>query len=295
MHLEGPLEQVLANALPHEVTHTILAYHFRRPMPRWADEGAAVLSEGERAWRRHEQALRKVLDTPGRAIPLRQLLTMGDYPPDIMALYAQGFGVTRFLVQARDRATFLAFLREGMEGDWDGAVKAHYRYDSIEDLEQAWLRELKKRGKQDQLAAEDGGRRPAGRQPGWDRDTSLTRRRRTTPPAEALVPALLKALQDRDETVSSNAFHSLAALGRDAVPALVKVVEEKGNRQRTTAVRILKKMAADGRGEQAWDSLPALARALQDEGPAVRQAASGAIRQIIQNTHPRPHPAGMSP
>src|SRR5947207_8952932 len=38
MHIEGTLERLLASVLPHEVTHTVFAYHFRQPVPRWADE-----------------------------------------------------------------------------------------------------------------------------------------------------------------------------------------------------------------------------------------------------------------
>jgi hypothetical protein len=70
MHLEGPAWMILRSVLPHEVTHAVLAHHFRRPLPRWADEGAAVLSEDREAWEGHERALRKVLSKPGRAIPL---------------------------------------------------------------------------------------------------------------------------------------------------------------------------------------------------------------------------------
>ena len=45
MVVEGTLERILASVVPHEVTHTVLAHYFREPVPRWADEGAACLSE----------------------------------------------------------------------------------------------------------------------------------------------------------------------------------------------------------------------------------------------------------
>ena len=53
--VEGRVDRILASALPHEVTHTVLAAHFGGPMPRWADEGAALLSEDDREINRHEQ------------------------------------------------------------------------------------------------------------------------------------------------------------------------------------------------------------------------------------------------
>ena len=45
MTVEGRLDRILDSALPHEITHTIFAAYFGGPMPRWADEGASLLSE----------------------------------------------------------------------------------------------------------------------------------------------------------------------------------------------------------------------------------------------------------
>ncbi|MCA9235164.1 MAG: hypothetical protein KDA44_06820, partial [Planctomycetales bacterium] len=35
MQVQGSCERVLDSVIPHEVTHTIFASHFRRPLPRW--------------------------------------------------------------------------------------------------------------------------------------------------------------------------------------------------------------------------------------------------------------------
>src|SRR5262245_53669462 len=118
MHVEGPLDRLLRSVVPHEVMHTILAHTIGKPVPRWADEGCAVLAEDEPEEKRHDGALRQVLGG-GRAIPLGRLFSVRDYPPDVMALYAQGHSVTRFLVEKKGRATFLAFLRQGMDGGWE--------------------------------------------------------------------------------------------------------------------------------------------------------------------------------
>ena len=37
MKIYGPPDRLLDAVLPHEVTHTIFATHFGRPLPRWAD------------------------------------------------------------------------------------------------------------------------------------------------------------------------------------------------------------------------------------------------------------------
>lgn len=147
MYLEGALDRLLISALPHEVTHTVFADHFGKAVVRWADEGGAVMSEDEEEQQRHEALARDIVATPGRAIPLRRLLSRTDFPPEVMALYAQGYSVTRFLVERKDRKTFLAFVKQGMEDGWDKAMKGHYDFRDVEALEDAWLADLRRRTK----------------------------------------------------------------------------------------------------------------------------------------------------
>lgn len=143
MHIEGSLDRLLASVLPHEVTHTVFAHHFRTPVPRWADEGGSVLSEDEIERNRHDQLTRQILNTPGRAMPLRRLFALREYPHDVMTLYAQGYSVTNFLVTARGRGTFLNFVAHGMRQGWDAAVQTYYGYRNIEELERAWVENIR--------------------------------------------------------------------------------------------------------------------------------------------------------
>lgn len=143
MNIRGSLDRLLASVLPHEVTHTVFAYYYRRPIPRWADEGGSVLSEDDRERIHHDSLVRQILRTPGRAIPLRRLFSLMEYPPDVMVLYAEGYSVTEFLVQRGGRSNFLSFVGQGMNGDWDGALQRFYGYQKVEQLEQAWLQHLR--------------------------------------------------------------------------------------------------------------------------------------------------------
>lgn len=147
MDIQGPLDKLLASVLPHEVTHTVFAFYFRCPLPRWADEGGAVLSENDEERIQHDKICRNILNH-GQSIPLRQLFGLREYPRDgnkVMALYAQGFSVTNFLVNSSSRQTFLHFLTQAMQTqNWDGALRTYYRYNSVEELEQAWLTHLHK-------------------------------------------------------------------------------------------------------------------------------------------------------
>jgi hypothetical protein len=146
MEIEGPLDRILASVLPHEITHTVFAYYFRQPVPRWADEGGSVLSEDDEERLRHDRLVRRNLNE-GRAFQLRRLFDLHDYPrtnEQVGCMYAQGFSMTNYLVNASDRPTFLKFIDHGMRQGWDSAVRTYYRHNSVEELEQAWLAELRR-------------------------------------------------------------------------------------------------------------------------------------------------------
>jgi TIGR03009 family protein len=142
MTVEGSLDHILAHSLPHEITHTIFADIFGGPVPRWADEGAAIMSEDEPEQERHQRFAQEIVKTPGRAIPLRRLFAMQDYPKDVAACFAQGYSVSRFLVERKDRKVFLAFVKQGMQDRWDKAAEEYYGFPSVEALEDAWLAQL---------------------------------------------------------------------------------------------------------------------------------------------------------
>jgi len=145
MQVQGSMERVLDSVVPHEVNHTIFASHFRRPLPRWADEGAATLFEHESEQARQIELLNEVFQTP-RRIPLKNLLTIREYPSDmrdVLTLYAEGFSLASFLVASKGdqgRKVYLQFLEDAHRHNWDKAVTMHYGYQSIDHLEQEWSR-----------------------------------------------------------------------------------------------------------------------------------------------------------
>lgn len=140
MTVQGSLERILDSVIPHEVSHTIFASHFRRPLPRWADEGAATLAEEDSERRRQQKLAEEVMPTQ-RRIPLRELLQITEYPKNmqhVLTLYAQGFSLANYLVQKGGKVRFLAFIQEAHEIGWDSAFRKHYDESNIEALEQKW-------------------------------------------------------------------------------------------------------------------------------------------------------------
>ena len=106
-------------------------------MPRWADEGASLLSEDERERRRHDQIAVDLLARRGD-IALGRLFQIDEYPKDIMSFYGQGYSISRFLIEIGGRPRFLQFVRDGMSKGWDVAAKGHYGLDDVRELDRAW-------------------------------------------------------------------------------------------------------------------------------------------------------------
>ncbi|MDA1163074.1 MAG: hypothetical protein O3B13_08230 [Planctomycetota bacterium] len=140
MEVQGSLERILDSVIPHEVNHTILACYFRRKVPRWADEGAATVVEHISEKSRSFDLAEKLVNQ-GRRIPLRVLLDMTQYPRDtdqVLAMYAQGYSLTEFLIQQSGRQHFLKFLNDAHYQGWDRAIVTFYGCQGIEQLEQKW-------------------------------------------------------------------------------------------------------------------------------------------------------------
>lgn len=137
MSVEGRLDRILASSLPHEVTHTVFAAYFGGPMPRWADEGASLLSEDLREFERHDGIVADLLRRRGN-FPLGRLFTAEEYPKDLMGFYGQGYSVSRFLVEMGGRPRFLQFVRDGMRSGWDRAARDHYGLADLVELDRAW-------------------------------------------------------------------------------------------------------------------------------------------------------------
>ncbi|MEO2049422.1 MAG: hypothetical protein ABGX16_22930 [Pirellulales bacterium] len=140
MEIQGSFQRILDSVLPHEVTHTIFASHFRRPLPRWADEGACTTVEHQSEISKQETNLIRYLQT-GKGIRFSTMFALVDYPQDVLPLYAQGHSLTKFLIAQRGKRAFINFLGKGMQdGAWPRAVHQAYGYRNLHSLQKDWMR-----------------------------------------------------------------------------------------------------------------------------------------------------------
>src|SRR5207244_3282532 len=96
LHCDDP--NMIVAVLPHETTHVVLAGQFGDvQVPRWADEGMAVLTEPRDKVERHLHNLDRCRQD-GQLFSLRQLMQMHDYPDPryIGAFYAESVSLVDF-------------------------------------------------------------------------------------------------------------------------------------------------------------------------------------------------------
>ncbi len=154
MTIQGSRERILDSVLPHEVTHTIFASHFRRPLPRWADEGACTTVEHRSEISKQENMLIEFLKTQ-RGIPFSHMFAMKEYPRDVLPLYSQGHSLSQYLIYQRGKREFMEFLAEGMQDEnWPKAIQQRYGYPNLLALQNSWMDWIRQGRPPLQLAAD---------------------------------------------------------------------------------------------------------------------------------------------
>jgi hypothetical protein len=139
MTIQGSEERIIDSVLPHEITHTIFASHFRRPLPRWADEGACTTVEHPVERARQHRMLIEFLTT-GRGIAFPEMFAMREYPADVLPLYSQGYSLARYLIERGGRHKYVNFVADGLAADdWAGALRKHYGVPGVTQMQSVWL------------------------------------------------------------------------------------------------------------------------------------------------------------
>ena len=127
--------------LPHEITHVVLAGRFgARALPRWADEGLAVLTEPRDMAEAHVKNLVNARAT-GRGYSCAQVMTMTNYPEGaaMRNFYAHSVGVCRYLVEKHGARKMTTFLRAALRSNnYESALMQVYGMRSFTELEQGF-------------------------------------------------------------------------------------------------------------------------------------------------------------
>jgi hypothetical protein len=132
---------MVANALPRELTHIVLADLFPdKPPPKWAEEGMAVLAGTPEEASRYTNTLRRCA-REGEWFGLAQLMDLKDYPADkITGFYCESVSLTQYLIRVHGEKSFTIFLRDCQRYGTPQSLKRQYGVDSPQALEMAWKR-----------------------------------------------------------------------------------------------------------------------------------------------------------
>ncbi len=128
------------HALPHELTHVVLADRFRgRQPPHWLDEGIAMLADTDEKQSLHDRDCRAALQG-GTAFSVGEILHLQQFssPDQMPAFYGQSLSLVRMLSERDNPEKLIPFALEAQSSGFESALKRHYSINSIGDLQRAW-------------------------------------------------------------------------------------------------------------------------------------------------------------
>lgn len=127
-------------ALPHELTHVVLGERLGgRALPRWADEGMAMLSESAEKHRERLSNLQMILAGNSK-LTMQQLTSPagGTAVHQRDAFYGQSLALSSMLIEKSSAAKFADFVDNAAAGDLEDALRRHYQLDGVAALQQEW-------------------------------------------------------------------------------------------------------------------------------------------------------------
>jgi hypothetical protein len=141
IHLRVDQPGYVESVLPHELTHVVLADRFCNcQIPRWADEGIAMLSEPPARRQALDQLLRQT-EASGATIPLRELLTAMRYPTDpgrAQLFFAQSVSFADYVVRQSSGTHLVRMIEAAQRGGYDFAVRNVFGIDGVNAMESNW-------------------------------------------------------------------------------------------------------------------------------------------------------------
>ncbi len=164
--LRADADDWMISALPHELTHVVLAEKFAmKQIPRWADEGMAILSEPVSKQATRRAAMQRALARAPR-YAVGELLSLADYPAADRrdAFYGQSASLVAFLIERNSPARFLEFLQLGQKQGFERALAEVYKILSLGELDAQWHPQLTERGQSAELFAARIAKITAGQQ-----------------------------------------------------------------------------------------------------------------------------------
>lgn len=133
---------LLSSTVPHETTHLVLADLFgENALPRWADEGMAILAEPKAQIARYTRKLQTSRQS-GELFGVAQLMQMQGWPDQARAtpFFAQSVSLVEYLVELKGPREFVAYLNYAGRYGYEEALRRVYQIPSLAELQRRWER-----------------------------------------------------------------------------------------------------------------------------------------------------------
>ncbi|MBI3863075.1 MAG: hypothetical protein HY290_14380 [Planctomycetia bacterium] len=153
--LRADADDWMTTALPHELTHVVLADKFtEKQIPRWADEGMAILAEPLKRQGTRRTAMQQALTRIAR-YRAQELISTAEYPTGERrdAFYGQSASLVAFLIERDSPTRFLEFVQLGQEQGYEKALAETYGIKSLAQLDGQWHSQIANRGQTAELFA----------------------------------------------------------------------------------------------------------------------------------------------
>lgn len=142
--LRTDVPDYLQEVLPHELTHVLIADHFRDgPPPLWYDEGLALLADSQSKQSLHQRDLRNGINR-GSTFSLASLLKAKSYPPSdkVGVFYGQCASVARCLHQVGPPEKIHDLARRSDKIGINLALQETYGINGVTEFEPIWRKSL---------------------------------------------------------------------------------------------------------------------------------------------------------
>ena len=134
-----------AVALGHELSHVVLADRFaHRPLPRWVDEGIAILADSAAKQGLHLrdfETARAARDD----FRLLELITLDGYPRAGRwgTFYGQSASLVKYLVAQSGESRFLDFVEVALNDGYEQGLRQVYQL-GVAELENRWRADVRR-------------------------------------------------------------------------------------------------------------------------------------------------------
>lgn len=137
--IEGPRNQVLDSALPHEMVHVLFCTHYSKRLPLWIEEGAASLYDDQgRSARQRERWIGRLRSDAwpdvARVLAVREIRAIE--PEE----YDEAAALTRYLLSTfrGDKTAFLRLAEAIRDSEPDAALARHCQVADTRQFQRDW-------------------------------------------------------------------------------------------------------------------------------------------------------------